>query len=406
MTADGNLSAKYTLSVIAGNIVTGMNITSSTDGGTNISNSIFQAGNFQIYNGSTGVAPFQVSGGVVRITGSLVITSTDVGAVAAGGAAADINANTTTISGGKITTGTVTLSQLNFTPLTGSTIIATINSSSEGIKISGSKIQIDGSVTFTSGYDPSAKVAVGGAASDVNTGSTQINGGHIAAGSIDSYNIGANLIVTNTANIADATITSAKIVNLDVTKLNAGTITVAMEFTAARITGGIISTIANRFNTANPSKEMPFIAYVYSDIILERGSPIAPGDTSTGGTYFTSSYLTFVGWASGADGKLTNRFGLSDMFFIATMQGNGNVPSGRMGYDLAYRVNGGGWITITGHNVIDNTAFGNIAMTTGFTITGLGGGDSIDFAPLIDHSSGATGPGIGGLFVSVAAFNG
>lgn len=77
-TADGNLSGKYSLKVIAGNVVTGMNITSSTGGGTDVSDITFQASSFKVYNGSTGVAPFQVVGGQVKVTGSLVISSGDV----------------------------------------------------------------------------------------------------------------------------------------------------------------------------------------------------------------------------------------------------------------------------------------------------------------------------------------
>lgn len=76
--ADGNLSSKYTLKVIAGNVVTGMNLTSSTGGGTDVSDITFQASSFKIFNGSTGVAPFQVVGGVVKITGSLVVEAGNV----------------------------------------------------------------------------------------------------------------------------------------------------------------------------------------------------------------------------------------------------------------------------------------------------------------------------------------
>lgn len=76
--ADGFLSGKYSLKVIAGDIVTGMNITSSTGGGTDVSDITFQASSFKVYNGTTGVAPFQVVGGQVKVTGSLVISSGDV----------------------------------------------------------------------------------------------------------------------------------------------------------------------------------------------------------------------------------------------------------------------------------------------------------------------------------------
>jgi len=77
-TADGFLSGKYALKVTAGNVVTGMNITSATGSGTDVSEITFQASSFKIYNGTTGVAPFQVVGGVVKITGSLVISPADV----------------------------------------------------------------------------------------------------------------------------------------------------------------------------------------------------------------------------------------------------------------------------------------------------------------------------------------
>jgi Domain of unknown function (DUF1983) len=73
--ADGNLSGKYTLTVIAGNIVTGMNITSSTGPGGNISSVIFRATDFLIYNGVTGVKMFVVSGSTVTLGGTFVVDS-------------------------------------------------------------------------------------------------------------------------------------------------------------------------------------------------------------------------------------------------------------------------------------------------------------------------------------------
>jgi hypothetical protein len=73
-TADGFLSGKYTITVTAGNVVTGMNITSSSGGGTNISNVIFQAGSFQIYNGATGSPVFIASGGNVLLAGTLNVS--------------------------------------------------------------------------------------------------------------------------------------------------------------------------------------------------------------------------------------------------------------------------------------------------------------------------------------------
>ena len=69
----------------------------------------------------------------------------------------------TKIDGGKIYAGSVTTTQLNFTPVTSTNIIASINASEEGIKIEADNITIGGATTFESGYDPTTKTAkVGG----------------------------------------------------------------------------------------------------------------------------------------------------------------------------------------------------------------------------------------------------
>lgn len=75
ITADGNLASKYTLTVVAGNVVTGMNITSASGPGTNISSVIFSATDFQIYNGVSGYTMFDVSGTDVRLAGTLVVNT-------------------------------------------------------------------------------------------------------------------------------------------------------------------------------------------------------------------------------------------------------------------------------------------------------------------------------------------
>jgi hypothetical protein len=68
----------------------------------------------------------------------------------------------TKIDGGDIYANSVTLTQLNFVPIQGSNVIASINASIEGIKIDADNISISGSTTFSSGYDPTAKVAMAG----------------------------------------------------------------------------------------------------------------------------------------------------------------------------------------------------------------------------------------------------
>ncbi len=68
-----------------------------------------------------------------------------------------------TVAAAQIVSNTITTAQLNFTPLVSSgtttQIIATINASAEGIRIDADNINITGSTTFASGYDPTSKVA-------------------------------------------------------------------------------------------------------------------------------------------------------------------------------------------------------------------------------------------------------
>jgi hypothetical protein len=74
-TADGFLEGKYTLTVQAGDVVTGMNITSASGGGTNVSQVIFRADKFMIYNGTSGYVMFDVSGTDVRLAGTVVVNN-------------------------------------------------------------------------------------------------------------------------------------------------------------------------------------------------------------------------------------------------------------------------------------------------------------------------------------------
>lgn len=72
-TADGFLEGKYTLTVQAGNVVTGMNITSSTGSGTDISSVTFVAADFLIYNSITGLQMFEVNGTGVQLGGVVFV---------------------------------------------------------------------------------------------------------------------------------------------------------------------------------------------------------------------------------------------------------------------------------------------------------------------------------------------
>jgi hypothetical protein len=69
-------------------------------------------------------------------------------------------AGQTTIDGGQITADSVTASQVNFVVVDGTNVVGTINASTEGITISAAKIAIDGTTTFSVGYDPVTKAKV------------------------------------------------------------------------------------------------------------------------------------------------------------------------------------------------------------------------------------------------------
>lgn len=65
----------------------------------------------------------------------------------------------TKIDGGNIYANSVTLTQLNFTPVQTSNVIASINASAEGISIDADNLTISASTTFAAGYNPTTKVA-------------------------------------------------------------------------------------------------------------------------------------------------------------------------------------------------------------------------------------------------------
>jgi hypothetical protein len=184
--ADGNLSGKFSLKVTAGNVVTGMNITSSTGAGTDVSSVTFLASEFKIFNSTTGIAPFAVVDGVVIAQNML-------------------------ISGTLLVSGSIAASRLNFVPVSSTNVVASINATAEGIQISGSRIQINGSTTFSSGYDPSTKLTPGSAAADINANTTTINGGKITANSITASQIDVSTLSLSSSQIGGTAVTLSAI---------------------------------------------------------------------------------------------------------------------------------------------------------------------------------------------------
>lgn len=96
VTRDGYLSGKYSLKVAAGNVVTGMNISSTSGGGTDVSEIAFTGSVFKIYNGLSNVVPFTVNTTTNTVTLTNVIVDT---------LAANISITSPTITGGSIDIG-------------------------------------------------------------------------------------------------------------------------------------------------------------------------------------------------------------------------------------------------------------------------------------------------------------
>jgi hypothetical protein len=91
---------------------------------------------------------------------------------------------TTYINGGDIYTGTVTANKLNFTPVDSSNIVGTINASSEGIDITGSKISLNGDTNVAGTFTITAADNISDVESGADNTTTTINGGIITTGYI------------------------------------------------------------------------------------------------------------------------------------------------------------------------------------------------------------------------------
>lgn len=167
-----------------------------------------------------------------------------------------INGNllvTGTVGADKIVSGSITTTQLNFNPVTTGNVVASINATAEGIRISGSRINIDGTVSFGAGYDPTGKITSGGAATDINNNTTTISGGKITTNSIAADKIVSNSITTSQLNFTPVTAgNSAADINaytttIDGAKITTGTLNadkiIAGTITADRLVlGGIDAT--------------------------------------------------------------------------------------------------------------------------------------------------------------------
>lgn len=160
-TADGYLEGKYTLKVTAGNVVTGMNITSASGAGTDTSEVTFQADRFKIYTSGGGNLPvFDASATAIKLRADVEILGTlTLGQVSGAGTLAAKNSV-------DLSTGEVTNKSL-------ANVDSSANSKLAGIA-SGADVTlaaVNGGLTVTGGgITLSAGGAIKGGASDFSTG--------------------------------------------------------------------------------------------------------------------------------------------------------------------------------------------------------------------------------------------
>jgi hypothetical protein len=160
-----------------------------------------------------------------------------------GGAATDVNAGVTTVSGGKITANSITASQIAADTITGAQIAANTITASEIAANTITASQIASS-TITSTQIAAGTILAGNIASNTITSS------QIAAATISAGNMAANSITAGNAAIANATVDTLKIAGDSVSiasfysyNVTGADNTVTINFSMA-YAGEIIATIA------------------------------------------------------------------------------------------------------------------------------------------------------------------
>lgn len=241
--------------------------------------------------------------------------------------------------------------------------------------------------------------------------------GKIAAGAISSTHVGANLLIANIANIQDALITDAKMVSLNVSKLLAGTIT-SQEIVIAGAggklrssdfvsgsTGWQLDASQAEFNNVLIRGTLEASSFRSDCALYNAGSPSNKMGASSwqnaqadnGGSGYSSLgggtdiwLSTFYGW-SHAGGAYANRFGKASMQFDCFENG-GCTPASGSYVDLAiiYRVNGGTVYQVTPFSARAIAGNGTLNHVGGVEITGLSGGDTVEFGVRVSSDNASS----------------
>jgi hypothetical protein len=141
ITASQIAAATITSNEIAANTIVAGNIAAGTITATQIATATITGA--QIANGTIASANIlSLAADKVLINGAVYLSNWQK------------SGDLTKIDGGAISANTITTTQLNFTPVQGSNVIAAINASAEGITIDADNIAISGSTSFASGYNP------------------------------------------------------------------------------------------------------------------------------------------------------------------------------------------------------------------------------------------------------------
>lgn len=306
------------------------------------------------YKNSSGTITDKITldmSGNATFTGTITATSSS-NVILTGGAATDINNGSTTITGGKITTGTVTLSQLNFTPVQTSNVVASINASAEGLTINGSKLTINSSTTFASGYDPTTKITAGGAASDINNNTTTINGGKIT---------------TNTVTLSQLSFTPVQSSNV-VAMINAST--EGLDISADRVSISGSTTFASGYDPTGKISTGGAAGDINNNTTTINGGKITTSTITADKLSVTDLYsigATIGGWtiASAGISKQIYSGTYTEYLQINTTSGNeaiyfntgGTVPTGALRWlGIGTLYNGSAWTTEKGIGMVRCTA--------------------------------------------------
>lgn len=255
--------------------------------------------------------------------------------------------------------------------------------------------------------------------------------GVLQAGAVLASNIGSNTVITSAANIQDAVITNAKIVDLNVSKLTAGTIASkviqisgsdgAIQSTnyAAGATGFKVSGDGlAEFNSVTIRGTLEAASIRTDSLLFNAGSTANKmnaitwqnGQVTNGGAGYTTltvsgtvvSILSFYGWTH-ASGSLYNRFGKATTQFDCNVNGGATVVSGYCDLEMVYRINGGTFVQINPFAVRATSANGSLNVSGGVSLSGLTGGDLVEFGVRGKADNNATSLNVANL--TVKSFN-